>query len=104
MAVAVGAACFPDAGAAADFYFSSAAPHITEQGYSLFQKSGSDWVLNSYQAGSPPVLLSSTAVSPTFPVCDIYQEVQDGIALGWLVLTPAFIAWGILIVRKAFFT
>lgn len=102
MGAAVGAACFADAGQAADFYYSAVPPRLTDQGYSAFEKSGAVWQLNTYQNGtSGAVLVSSSPVTPNFASCDPQQQVLDGIQLGWLVLTPAFIAWGFKILQRA---
>jgi hypothetical protein len=98
MGAAVGAACFADAGQAADFYYSAVPPRLTDQGYSVFEKSGNTWALNTYHNGQ---LTATSPVTPNFASCDVFQQTTDGITLGWWVIFPAVIAWSIKVLRRA---
>ncbi|WP_141111303.1 hypothetical protein [Chromobacterium haemolyticum] len=102
MGFAVGYACYSDQASAADALYTSTAPRITETGYQAFEKSGHSWQLNNYR-NSPDgaVLVSSSLVVPKFAECDPQQLIFDGVSLGWLVLTPAIIVWGILVLKRA---
>lgn len=105
MGFALGSRCLESAAEAADLYYSTVPPRLTETGFQTFQKSGNQWLLNAYNSEpSGSVLVSSVAVSQQFPFCDNAQNAIDGIALGWLTITPAIILWCFVYLRKAFFT
>ncbi|MBT2867680.1 hypothetical protein JQK19_10560 [Chromobacterium violaceum] len=101
MGYSVGTACYSNLADAADAYYSATAPRLSDTGYSAFEKTGAGWQLNTYQNGPQrAVLTSSVSLSPQLPECNLVEQVRDGAALGWLVLLPAFIAWGIVVLRR----
>lgn len=101
MGSAVGSVCYATSAEAADVTFSAVPPRINDGGYTLYEKSGQAWQLNTYQTGSgAPVLSASIAVQPVQVDCSNLDRVQDGISLGWFTMTPALVVFALLYLKR----
>ena len=92
--------CYPDLSSAADAYFSGKGPAFTAgvtSYQSWFEKVSGVWYVKRESIDSGGVvtaLASSVATVPAFPACDQMAMMDDGIAVGWLIVGVMVIAWG----------
>ncbi len=102
----LGRMCYASQQAAADAYFSGAAPSQTPGGtsyLSTFVKDAGVWKLRRFQVSSTgDVATLSDAVVPTmvFPVCDPLENFKDGMTIGWGVVAAMVLAWGVAVMRR----
>lgn len=101
MGAAVGTACYESASEAADVYYSSALPQITDKGVIRYEFGPGGWSLNTYENGaSGLVLTSSVAASTLFPECSNIERFQDGMTLGWGVFMAGLAAWWFVMMQR----
>lgn len=102
----VGGRCFASQDAAADAYYSGAAPSQTPGATSYlseFVKVSGAWKLRRYQVDNTGAvaMLSESAVPPmAFATCDPAESFKDGLTVGWGVVAAMVIAWGVAVVRR----
>ncbi|EKZ97634.1 hypothetical protein D769_19293 [Cupriavidus sp. HMR-1] len=102
----VGGTCYLNQGAAADAYYSAAAPSQVPGGtsyLSAFVKVSGAWVLRRYQISSTgDVAMLADAAVPViqFPPCDPAANFMDGMTVGWGVVAAMFLAWGVVYLRR----
>lgn len=102
MGFLVGSDCFEQLADAENHLYSGQPLLITQGGFRRLEKTESGWSLNEYQTGATaPVLLSGTQMVTALPECSNRDNVIDGMALGWAVVTPMFIAVGFLYLKRA---
>lgn len=102
----VGGRCFASQDAAADAFYSSAAPAQTPGAttyLSEFVKVSGAWKLRRYQvdsSGAVAVLSDATLPATSFPVCDPAESFKDGMTVGWGVVAAMVLAWCVVVVRR----
>lgn len=103
----LGAQCYASQDAAADAYYSGAAPGQTPGGsasyLSVFVKDAGVWKLRRYSvSGSGEVSTYTDAVLPAmvFPSCDPLENFKDGMTVGWGVVAAMVLAWGVGVLRR----
>jgi hypothetical protein len=96
-----GATCYQDNTAAADAYFSAAAPALTSGStsyLSYFENSGGTWLLirkSIAENGNISNLSNVAAPIPSFPECNPAEQYLDGITLGWGIAAATIAAYAI---------
>jgi hypothetical protein len=102
----VGGRCFSSQDAAADAYYSSAAPSQNPGGttyLSEFVKVSGAWKLRRYQVeanGGVAMLSDATLPATSFAVCDPAESFKDGMAVGWGLVAAMVCAWGLVVLRR----
>ncbi|EHP43590.1 hypothetical protein OR16_07781 [Cupriavidus basilensis OR16] len=102
----LGAMCYASPDAAADAYYSGAAPSQTPGGtsyLSAFVKDAGVWKLRRYQvnsAGEVATLTDAVLPTMTFPACDPLENFKDGMTVGWGVVAAMVLAWGVTVLRR----
>lgn len=102
----VGGRCYASQDAAADAYYSAAAPAQTPGGTSYlseFVKVSGVWKLRRYQVasnGDVAMLTDATAPALSFPACDPAGDFKDGLTMGWGVVAAMAVAWAIVALRR----
>lgn len=102
----VGGRCFVSPEAAADAYYSAAAPSQTPGGttyLSEFVKVSGVWKLRRYQVdagGGVAMLSDATLPAMTFVECDPAGDFKDGMTMGWGVVAVMAVAWAIMSVKR----
>lgn len=102
----VGGRCYASQDAAADAYYSAAAPSQTPGGttyLSEFVKVSGVWKLRRYQvdsSGAVATLSDATLPTMTFAVCDPAGDFKDGLQMGGGVVAAMAVAWAVVMVRR----
>ncbi|WP_342049725.1 MULTISPECIES: hypothetical protein [unclassified Cupriavidus] len=102
----VGGRCFVSQDAAADAYFSGAAPSQTPGGttyLSAFVKDSGVWKLRRYQvdsSGGIAMLSDATMPVMSFAPCDPSGDFKDGMTMGWGVVAAMAIAWAVTVMKR----
>lgn len=101
MGARVGQICFTDIETARAFVYSQTPPALSGSSVTVLEFDGLQWNSNIYTAG---VLSSSSPAPPlSLPSCDLSQDLADSALLGSLIVVAWASAWGVSVLRRAFF-
>lgn len=92
---------------ALDLYYTSVLP-ATTAGQTTYQttysKSGSQWLLKTYQftsTGTTTLVYSGAAPIPTFTSCDETAAFFDGMEIGWAIAAAMIAVYALKMIGKA---
>lgn len=88
MGYAVGNICYASLQQAEDVYYSKVVPHV--DGQALYQpvRRSDGWYFQN------------TKLQAALPLCDSAQNFRDGMELGFLLIVPLAVAWGVTLIRR----
>ncbi|BCB27292.1 hypothetical protein SKTS_21780 [Sulfurimicrobium lacus] len=98
--------CYPSQSAAADAFYSTAAPATLPGSTSytgFYRLIAGQWNYTQTTYNSSGVATNGWNVvvnSPTFPTCDTLQNLNDGLTLGWLIASVWAGVWAFKAMRK----
>lgn len=101
MGARLGDRCYSSNSDAADAFFTSQGVGYTAGSTSYlgwFEKNGATWQIKRQSIASGGVitnLTTSNATVPTFPACNVIDNFNDGLLLGWGVAAAMLAAYGI---------